>query len=230
MDTPLGAATDEQGRFSIPDVPVGTYTVQASLVGYRTVEREIQVETDETTTFKIELSQESVELSSITVTDQRGGYVASEISSSNKIGASLTETPQSVSVITRDQLAARGVDRLSEALRYTPGVQGETFGFDATQSGLFGNGLQLRNPAFAVGYSPGQWAVLGVDIGAVFCGCAAIGTAACLTVDATPSATESSVVRNGASQSIPQPDAIDAMSEREPLEAPVPRNEQPRSS
>jgi len=69
------------------------------------------------------------------------------------------ETPQSVSVITRDQLAARGGDRLSETLRYTPGAQGETFGFeprtaflrsrgfDATQSGLFRNGgLQLRNP------------------------------------------------------------------------------------
>lgn len=176
VNTPLGAATSEQGTFTIADVPVGVYTVQASLVGYSTVEREIQVETDETTTFKIELSQESVELSSITVTDQRGGYVANEISSANKIGAPLTETPQSVSVITRDQLAARGVDRLSEALRYTPGVQGETFGFeprttflrfrgfDATQSGLFRNGLQLRNPAFAVGYSPEPYGAERVEV------------------------------------------------------------------
>ncbi len=176
VDTPLGAATDEQGRFTISDVPVGSYTVEASLVGYRTVEREIQVETDETTTLEIELSQESVELSTITVTDQRGGYVAREVSSANKIGAPLTETPQSVSVITRDQLAARGVDRLSEALRYTPGVQGETFGFeprttflrfrgfDATQSGLFRNGLQLRNPAFAVGYSPEPYGAERVEV------------------------------------------------------------------
>jgi len=33
VDTPLGAATGEDGRFRIPDVPAGTYTVKASLVG-----------------------------------------------------------------------------------------------------------------------------------------------------------------------------------------------------
>jgi uncharacterized iron-regulated membrane protein len=72
-----------------------------------------------------------------------------------------------------------------------------------------------------VAWSAGQWAVLGVDIGAVLCGGAALGTAACLTVDATPSATESSVVRTGDTRSIPQPDTIDAVSEREPVQPPV---------
>jgi len=174
--TALGAATNEAGRFTITEVPVGTYTVKASLVGYETVERQIEVRTSETTTLTVRLSQTSVELGGITVTDRRGGYVAEEISSGNKIGAPLTETPQSVSVITRDQLAAKGVDRLSEALRYTPGVQGETFGFeprttflrfrgfDATTSGLYRNGLQLRNPSFAVGYSPEPYGAERVEV------------------------------------------------------------------
>jgi iron complex outermembrane receptor protein len=176
VGTPLGAATTEDGRFTISGVPVGTYTVQASLVGYSTVEREIEVETDEITTLEIELSQKSVELGAIRVTGRRGGYVTDEVSSANKIGAPLTETPQSVSVITRDQLAARDVGRLSEALRYTPGVQGETFGFeprttflrfrgfDVTTSGLYRNGLQLRNPAFAVGYSPEPYGAERIEV------------------------------------------------------------------
>jgi len=164
--TSLGAATDESGRFTIPEVPVGTYTVEASLVGYETVERQLEVRTSETTTLTIRLSQKSVELGGITITGRRGGYVSEEVTSATKIGAALTETPQSVSVITRDQLDARGVDRLSEALRYTSGVQGETFGFesrtfflrfrgfDNTQSGLFRDGLQLRNPTGRLGYDP----------------------------------------------------------------------------
>lgn len=172
----LGAATDESGRFTIPEVPVGTYTVKASLVGYETVERQIEVRTSETTALNIRLSQKSVELGGITVTDRRGGYVSDEVASATKIGVPLTETPQSVSVITRNQLAAKGVDRLSEALRYTPGVQGETFGFeprttflrfrgfDATTSGLYRNGLQLRNPSFAVGYSPEPYGAERIEV------------------------------------------------------------------
>jgi hypothetical protein len=81
-----------------------------------------------------------------------------------------------------------------------------------------------------VSWNEGLWPVVGVDVGAVLCGLAAIGTAACLTVDATPSATESSVVRNGDPRSIPQPDAIDTVSEREPVESPVSRDEQRRGS
>lgn len=174
--TSLGAATDESGRFTIPDVPVGTYRVEASLVGYETIERAITVRTSEITTLTIRLSQQSVELSGITVRDRRGGYVAGEVTSATKIGAPLTETPQSVSVITRDQLAAKGYDRLSEALRYASGAQGETFGFeprtfflrfrgfDATTSGLFRNGLQLRNPAFAVGYSPEPYGAERIEV------------------------------------------------------------------
>jgi hypothetical protein len=48
----------------------------------------------------------------------------------------------------------------------------------------------------------------------------ALGTATCLTVDDTPSATESTGGRNGDTRSIPQPDAIDAGSEREPVQPP----------
>jgi len=176
VDTPLGAATDSTGRFTVSGVPVGRYTVRATLVGYLTAERTIRVRTDETTTLQIELSQQAVELGSITITGRRGGYVADEALSATKIGAARTEIPQSLSIITRDQLAARGVGRLSEALRYAPGVQGETFGFeprttflrfrgfDATTTGLYRNGLQLRNPAFAVGYSPEPYGAERIEV------------------------------------------------------------------
>jgi len=93
------------------------------------------------------------------------GYVATQSTTGTKTDTPLIETPQSISVITRGQLEAQNVNSLAEVLRYTPGIQGETFGFeprvtqlrirglDAATTGLYRDGLQLRNPGFAIGYS-----------------------------------------------------------------------------
>lgn len=58
------------------------------------------------------------------------GYVATRSATATKTDTPLIETPQSISVITRDQMEAQNVTDLGEALRYTPGIQGETFGFE----------------------------------------------------------------------------------------------------
>jgi len=43
--------------------------------------------------------------------------------------------PQSISVVTRDQMDARGANKMNEALRYTPGVQPEPFGVEPFRIG-----------------------------------------------------------------------------------------------
>ena len=58
------------------------------------------------------------------------GYVAKSNSTASKTGTPLIETPQSVSVITKDQIAAQNAQTLGEVLSYTPGVVGEPFGAD----------------------------------------------------------------------------------------------------
>src|SRR5450830_636094 len=50
------------------------------------------------------------------------GYVATRSRTGTKTDTSLKETPQSVSVVTREQLDAQGVESIAESLRYTPGV------------------------------------------------------------------------------------------------------------
>lgn len=92
-------------------------------------------------------------------------YVAEATSTATKSDIPLIETPQSISVITRSRMIAQEVNSVAEALRHTSGVQAEPFGFeprftflrfrgfDATQNGLFRDGLQLRNPGFAVSYN-----------------------------------------------------------------------------
>ncbi len=67
------------------------------------------------------------------------GYVASKGSSGTKTDTPLIETPQSISVITKDQIEAQAIDNLGGVLRYTPGATGDLYGTDNR-----GLGLQLR--------------------------------------------------------------------------------------
>lgn len=93
-----------------------------------------------------------------------------------KTGTPLKEAPQSISVITADQMQEQGAGSLSQALRYTPGVFGEPFGFeprltflrmrgfDATTSGMYRDGLQQRNPDFVVAYQIEPYAAERIDV------------------------------------------------------------------
>ena len=54
------------------------------------------------------------------------GYVARRSDTATKTDTPLMETPQSVTVVTRDQMDDQGAQNVSQALRYTAGVLGET--------------------------------------------------------------------------------------------------------
>lgn len=60
------------------------------------------------------------------------GYVAQRGSSATKTNTSLLETPQSISVVTRDEMNDRKSDNLSDALKYTAGFGSQPSGFSRT--------------------------------------------------------------------------------------------------
>lgn len=62
----------------------------------------------------------------IVVTVDSVGYVANDGSTSTKTPTPLIDTPQAVSVLTRDQLDDQNVRQLGEALRYVAGISMET--------------------------------------------------------------------------------------------------------
>ncbi|MBP1181205.1 TonB-dependent siderophore receptor [Methylobacterium sp. PvR107] len=90
------------------------------------------------------------------------GYVARVSPAATKTNTALIETPQSVSVVTREQLNDRNVQSVNEALAYTPGVSSNVFGFDprfdafyirgfaATNNGVFRDGLRQPGVGQAV--------------------------------------------------------------------------------
>lgn len=87
-------------------------------------------------------------LSQIKVTAQSGmGYIASDGTAATKTDTPIIETPQSLSIVTRQQIDDQQPQSLNEALRYSPGVVPESEG---TASNFWGaNSLQLR------GFTPG---------------------------------------------------------------------------
>ena len=84
------------------------------------------------------------------------GFVAARSGTATKTDTPLIETPQSVSVITADQVRNQGAVSIGEALRYTAGVSGDVNGgsdtrfgglqirgFDMTMPGLYVDGLRI---------------------------------------------------------------------------------------
>lgn len=65
------------------------------------------------------------------------GYVATRSVTGTKTDTPIVETPQSISVITRDQMSDQGAQTVSDALHYTPGVftniNGATARYDETR-------------------------------------------------------------------------------------------------
>ena len=83
------------------------------------------------------------------------GYVATRAVTATKTDTPLIETPQSISVVPRDQIKAQNAQTLNQILRYTPGVTPETRGAVATRydmmtirgfdASMYLNGMRLQD-------------------------------------------------------------------------------------
>lgn len=107
-----------------------------------------------------QLERISVEGGEETATGPVDGFVAERTATGSKTDTPLMEIPQSVSVIGREEIDEFGAGKADEALRYTAGVFAQPFGpdsdtnwiyirgFEATQTGVYQDGLQLYSYGF----------------------------------------------------------------------------------
>ncbi len=107
--TPLGVASEIDGRFRLTAITPGFYTVLVSNVGYRPQQiLEVQITSGRTTTLTIELAPQTMNLDPVTVTFK-------------KPPVSLDETHERVSV-TQKTIAELPVRRSDHMLQYQPGM------------------------------------------------------------------------------------------------------------
>jgi iron complex outermembrane receptor protein len=108
-----GAITDEEGKYTIGNLPAGQYIVQVSFVGFGTVSREVRVEGQVTADFEIQESR--VQLNEVIVTG-----VGSEVDR--------RKSPINVEVLEGDQLLEKASTNAIDAMSKLPGVSAMTSG------------------------------------------------------------------------------------------------------
>ena len=137
--TTRGAAANVDGEYFIIGVPSGTYTVVASLLGYRTVNvTDVAVRVDRTTDLDFVLEDESAELGEIVVTANAGLVEADRTSASAKV--------------TGEEILALPVDSFQETVALQAGVTRSASGSIHIRGGrasevkYYVDGVAVSNP------------------------------------------------------------------------------------
>jgi len=133
--TSIGAATTADGTFVLDDVPAGTYTLEASFVGYSTAERSVRVQAGETARLRIRLSQETAQLSEITVLSERS-YTRDETVTATRTATPVLETTRSVSTVTKELIEEQGAQTKKDLYRNVAGLNEFAFNSDVTLRGF----------------------------------------------------------------------------------------------
>lgn len=137
LQTSIGVASDIEGEYSLINVPVGTYSVQASSVGFKKVtQTNVIVSKGQTTRLDFELEQAVIEMEAVVVVAERN-ILHKEISSSQ-------------TVFTADQIKeTAGINTVQEYLSLQAGITGSTYlnirGGSARETGTLINGVAFVN-------------------------------------------------------------------------------------
>lgn len=93
------------------------------------------------------------------------GLIAQRSGTGSKTDTPIVEIPQSVSVVTANQAREMGAQTVSEAFRYTPGIDSEAYGFDARFNHFTVRGFQIDKYQFVDGmrFAAGGYAIPRID-------------------------------------------------------------------
>ncbi len=110
VGTTRGAVTDIDGRYTIIGVPIGSYTIRATQVGYQPIEyTNVKVGADETTQLNYQMSQSAVEITGVTISADQALV--------NSMSTGSTQTVNSKSIE-----AIPNVKNVEDVLRLQAGV------------------------------------------------------------------------------------------------------------
>lgn len=140
VGTSLGASSDAEGKYVILNVPPGTYTITAGLIGYQG-ERvlNIGVSVDFTTTLNFSLKESSVEMGEVVVQGERSPLIRQD--QTNPVVAVSAENIQSLPVTSISQIVAlqAGVVVADDGTLHVRGGRDNEISYTL-------NGISLNNP------------------------------------------------------------------------------------
>ncbi len=157
-ETRMGAATDPQGRFRIPNLPLGVYAVEASMMGY-TIERaeNIAVASSEPVEVHFELMETLISLETIVVTPSRFEIMGKEPVMPQ------TLKKEDIEIMTFGEDIYRSITRL-------PGIAGNDFSAKFTVRGgeneeilVLMDGLEIHEPFHQKDIAGGVLSIIDVE-------------------------------------------------------------------
>jgi TonB-dependent receptor len=112
--TALGGVTDIEGKFKIPKISAGKYTVRISYLGYSTKEITVTISNDKTTAVNVALSPDIIQGEVVIITAQARGQMAA-------INQQLT-AKTIVNVVSEEKIKELSDANAAEAIGRLPGV------------------------------------------------------------------------------------------------------------
>jgi outer membrane receptor for ferrienterochelin and colicins len=110
--TTIGTTTDGTGHFQLNNLPIGTYTVRVSGIGYKGVTREVTTLANQTQELKFRVEEDVLHMEEVVVSADR--------TQTNRSEAPVVITSVSPSLLTQTQSV-----NIAEGLCFTPGVRTE---------------------------------------------------------------------------------------------------------
>jgi len=134
--TTMGAATNMQGYYFIINVPVGTYTLTASMMGYHSsTVKNVKVSIDLTSSINFALVSAVLEMGEVTITAERP-LVQKEVTSS-------------LHVATAEDFQNLPITNTQQAVQLTAGVDGTQFrGGLGNEVTYLVDGVSINDPMF----------------------------------------------------------------------------------
>ena len=110
--TTIGTTTDASGHYFLKNLPVGTLSIEVQSIGYRTVQKEVEVQANSTHELNFELEQDNVAIDEVVV-------------SANRSETKRKFAPNLVNVLNSKLFETTQAVCLAQGLNFQPGVRTE---------------------------------------------------------------------------------------------------------
>lgn len=143
--TTLGTSTDEGGKFTLSNVPTGTYALVVSSVGFLPWTQALTVRPGEETAVYPVLQERAAALQTVEITGRKETTYKNDFSfSGTKTETRVKDIPQTISTVTKELIQDQQAYRLQDVVRNVAGINRFSVYDDITMRGFRNSGSNGR--------------------------------------------------------------------------------------
>lgn len=135
--TNIGTTTNNEGKFELYNIPIGTVNVQASIVGYKMATKTLNLTSEVITDLKLVLGEDLYKLQTVEITGRReSGYENKETFSATKTASLIKEVPATINFVTKELMLDQVAFTVNDVVKNIAGVNQFSFYNDISIRGF----------------------------------------------------------------------------------------------